>query len=184
MTGVDPGLQFHGSDQSAASSDFIDDPGICFGQFVAPRFLSRIGGFQETVSGPTLTQQSRGPRLIAEQFCNILGCYLSRFLKQDEACRYNAVTDNMPLKSSVKRGGGVREYNLDPKQRAGASFHAELGYGLEPWVPHWRAFQCSRDRRPEGSRAACSEAPGREYPPCIRLKASWRRERDSRTLPY
>jgi hypothetical protein len=122
LTGVDPGLQFHGSDQSAASSDFIDNRGICFGQFVAPRFLSRIGGFQETVSDPTLTQQSRGPRLIAEQFCNILGCYLSRFLKQDVACRYNAVTDNMPLKSSVNAEEASASTTLTPNSVLGHPF--------------------------------------------------------------
>jgi hypothetical protein len=51
---------------TAASVDFIDDGGICVAQFVASRFFGRIGCFQEALLDPTLAQQRRGARLIAE----------------------------------------------------------------------------------------------------------------------
>src|SRR5580704_3647497 len=69
---------------TAASVDFIDNGGIWITQFVASRFLGRIGCFQEAFLDPTLAQQRRGPRLVAEYVGNILGCNLSRLPEQSQ----------------------------------------------------------------------------------------------------
>ena len=51
---------------TAVSVDFIDDGCIRVAEFVASRFFGRIGCFQEAFLDPTLAQQRRGARLMAE----------------------------------------------------------------------------------------------------------------------